>query len=70
MEGPVDQMQAAGNEIDQLGMKLELADLGVMERSQKPVGIIVENLARLGNQLAVADEELPALSEALGAVLA
>ena len=57
LEGPVDQMQAARNEIDQLGVKLELTNLGVVECAQKPVGIVVKNLARLGNQLAVANEE-------------
>ena len=57
LKSAVDEVQAARDEIDQLGMELELTDLGVMEGAQEAVGIVVENLAGLGNQLAVAGEE-------------
>jgi hypothetical protein len=48
LECAVNQVQSAADKVDKLRMEFQLADLRVMERTHEAVGIVVENLPRLG----------------------
>jgi hypothetical protein len=57
LERAIDQMETAADEIHKLGVELELADLGVVEGPHEPIRIIVENLARLGLEFTISNDE-------------
>ena len=57
LESAVDEMQTAADKIHKLGVEFELADLGVVEGPHEPIGVVIENLARLGFELAISNDE-------------
>ena len=57
LEGAIDQVQAAADKVNKLGMELQLANLGVMESPHEAIRIVIKNLARLGFELAILNDE-------------
>ena len=57
LKGAIDEVQSTADEIHKLGVELKLPDLRMVEGPHETVGVVVENIPRLGLDAAVANNE-------------
>ena len=57
LKGAIDEVQSTADEIHKLGVELKLPNLRMVEGPHETVGVVVENIPRLGFDAAVANNE-------------